>query len=179
MGQYEDPDLGGVYYNRFRYYDSLAGVYMSQDPIGLSGGMALYGYVTDCNFFVDPLGLAGMPKGGWNYGNMPKIDGHQLHHIIPRSKATDPAIKAAGFNVDKPSNLIYLPEETGTHPTRSLHKGWNKGHAEYNTIMTEKLKRINKIGKAEGWSKTEYADELEKLKNNTRKGLREGVIKCR
>lgn len=58
MGQYEDPDLGGVYYNRFRYYDSLAGVYMSQDPIGLHGGANLYGYVHDSNRWTDVFGLS-------------------------------------------------------------------------------------------------------------------------
>lgn len=37
QGQYEDVETG-LYYNRFRYYDPNAGVYMSQDPIGLEGG---------------------------------------------------------------------------------------------------------------------------------------------
>ncbi len=57
LGQYEDSDLGGLYYNRFRYYDSTTGMYISQDPIGLVGGMALYGYVHDSNSWVDPGGL--------------------------------------------------------------------------------------------------------------------------
>ena len=59
MGQYEDAELGGVYYNRFRYYDSGSGVYISQDPIGLEGGLALYGYVKDSNSWVDVFGLRG------------------------------------------------------------------------------------------------------------------------
>ena len=33
MGQYEDEELGGLYYNRFRYYDSGSGVYISQYPM--------------------------------------------------------------------------------------------------------------------------------------------------
>jgi|JI10StandDraft_1071094.scaffolds.fasta_scaffold13245_2 RHS repeat-associated protein len=56
MGQYEDADLGGLYYNRFRYYDSSSGMYISQDPIGLAGGMAFYGYVKDSNTYIDPFG---------------------------------------------------------------------------------------------------------------------------
>ncbi len=56
LGQYEDVELGGLYYNRFRYYDSSSGTYLSQDPIGLAGGMALYGYVKDSNTYVDPFG---------------------------------------------------------------------------------------------------------------------------
>jgi RHS repeat-associated protein len=61
QGQYEDVDLGGLYYNRFRYYDSGSGVYLSQDPIGLAGGMNLYGYVHDSNIWVDVFGLSPNP----------------------------------------------------------------------------------------------------------------------
>ncbi len=58
MGQYEDEELGGLYYNRFRYYDSGSGVYISQDPIGLlSGEFNLYSYVHDTNSWVDIFGL--------------------------------------------------------------------------------------------------------------------------
>ncbi len=57
MGQYEDEELGGLYYNRFRYYDSGSGVYISQDPIGLVGGFNLYAYVKDSNTRIDPFGL--------------------------------------------------------------------------------------------------------------------------
>ena len=36
QGQYEEVETG-LYYNRFRYYDSCAGNYISQNPIWLSG----------------------------------------------------------------------------------------------------------------------------------------------
>lgn len=58
LGQYEDEELGGLYYNRFRYYDSENGNYISQDPIGLAGNNpTLYGYVFDINNEVDILGF--------------------------------------------------------------------------------------------------------------------------
>jgi RHS repeat-associated protein len=56
LGQYEDVETG-LYYNRFRYYSPETGAYISQDPIGLAGGMAFYGYVGDSNAWTDPLGL--------------------------------------------------------------------------------------------------------------------------
>lgn len=56
-GQYEDAETG-LYYNRFRYYDTEAGAYVSPDPIAPSGGLALYAYVRDPLAFVDVLGLA-------------------------------------------------------------------------------------------------------------------------
>jgi RHS repeat-associated protein len=40
-GQYEDEETG-LYYNRFRYYDPDAGGYVSQDQIGLVGGLRLH-----------------------------------------------------------------------------------------------------------------------------------------
>ncbi|MFS1520354.1 RHS repeat-associated core domain-containing protein [Flavobacterium covae] len=58
LGQYEDPELEGLYYNRFRYYDCSIGNYISQDPIGLAGNNpTMYGYVHDSNKQVDPFGL--------------------------------------------------------------------------------------------------------------------------
>lgn len=57
QGQYEDEETG-LAYNRFRYYSPEEGMYLSQDPIGLAGGIRLYGYVGDPNRWVDVLGLA-------------------------------------------------------------------------------------------------------------------------
>jgi RHS repeat-associated protein len=56
QGQYEDAETG-LYYNRFRYYDTDSGNYLSQDPIGLAGGAVLYAYVHDPNSWVDVFGL--------------------------------------------------------------------------------------------------------------------------
>ncbi|MFT0487602.1 RHS repeat-associated core domain-containing protein, partial [Bacteroides thetaiotaomicron] len=57
QGQYEDEETG-LYYNRFRYYSSQMGMYISSDPIGLAGNNpTLYGYVQDVNVWIDPWGL--------------------------------------------------------------------------------------------------------------------------
>ena len=57
QGQYEDVETG-LYYNRFRYYDSCTGNYISQDPIALEGGNpTIYGYVFNSNIELDILGL--------------------------------------------------------------------------------------------------------------------------
>ena len=44
-GQYEDREAG-LAYNRYRYYDPN-GVFISPDPLGLSGGLRAYGHVPD------------------------------------------------------------------------------------------------------------------------------------
>ncbi|MGG5507677.1 MULTISPECIES: RHS repeat domain-containing protein, partial [unclassified Myroides] len=58
LGQYEDIELDGLYYNRFRYYDSNSGLYIAKDPIGLAGNNpTFYAYVWDSNGEVDVFGL--------------------------------------------------------------------------------------------------------------------------
>uniref|UniRef100_UPI001FE17E23 RHS repeat-associated core domain-containing protein n=1 Tax=Chitinilyticum litopenaei TaxID=1121276 RepID=UPI001FE17E23 len=56
-GQYHDSE-SGLHYNTFRYYDPESGRYLSPDPIGLAGGLHLYGYVPDPNGWMDPWGWA-------------------------------------------------------------------------------------------------------------------------
>ena len=48
----------GLYYNRARYYDPQVGRFVSEDPIGLQGGMNPYAYAgNDPVTFSDPFGL--------------------------------------------------------------------------------------------------------------------------
>ncbi|WP_261785029.1 RHS repeat-associated core domain-containing protein, partial [Escherichia marmotae] len=57
-GQYYDEETG-LHYNLFRYYAPECGRFVSQDPIGLNGGINLYAYVKNPLTWIDPLGLAG------------------------------------------------------------------------------------------------------------------------
>ncbi|MGN8118054.1 RHS repeat-associated core domain-containing protein [Labrys sp. 22185] len=57
LGQWQDDETG-LYYNRYRHYDPLAGQYISPDPIGLEGGGRPQAYVANSLAEVDPLGLA-------------------------------------------------------------------------------------------------------------------------
>ncbi|HFW0000262.1 TPA: RHS repeat domain-containing protein, partial [Salmonella enterica subsp. enterica serovar Wangata] len=55
-GQWADEE-SGLYYNRFRYYDSEAVQYLTPDPAKLAGGINPYGYVSNPLKYIDPLGL--------------------------------------------------------------------------------------------------------------------------
>lgn len=49
----------GLYYHRARYYDSTAGRFINEDPIGFLGGGNFYAYVSnDPANHLDPTGLA-------------------------------------------------------------------------------------------------------------------------
>jgi len=54
----------GLFYYRARYYDPVAGRFISEDPIGSGGGINAYAYVgNDPTILVDPFGL---DKGPWH-----------------------------------------------------------------------------------------------------------------
>nr|WP_263406737.1 RHS repeat-associated core domain-containing protein [Affinibrenneria salicis] len=56
QGQHYDEE-SGLFYNRYRYYDPETGRYVTQDPIGLAGGLNPYTYPLSPVTDVDPLGL--------------------------------------------------------------------------------------------------------------------------
>jgi RHS repeat-associated protein len=54
----DQRDETGLSYRRNRYYDSETGQFTQQDPIGIAGGLNLYGYANgDPINFSDPFGL--------------------------------------------------------------------------------------------------------------------------
>ncbi|MBO9730733.1 MAG: RHS repeat protein [Chitinophaga sp.] len=122
QGQVADVETG-LCYNRFRYYDSEEGRYISQDPIGLNGGSRLYGYVHDPNEWVDILGLVkNHCKAKWgthdyaNGGEMKAIDHIWKEHAFHRAPAgkskfreninTKEKVRAMVDEAVKPENLL-------------------------------------------------------------------------
>jgi RHS repeat-associated protein len=56
QGQYFDAE-SNLQYNRHRYYDPSAGIFTSQDPVGLDGGLNQYQFAPNVFGWADPLGL--------------------------------------------------------------------------------------------------------------------------
>ncbi|WP_330166464.1 RHS repeat-associated core domain-containing protein, partial [Bacteroides fragilis] len=134
QGQYYDRETG-LAYNRFRYYSPQMGMYVSQDPIGLAGGILnLYGYVIDVNTTVDILGLSSK-KLGKNI-NAKIGDGMENHHLIPEEvwKQNQVMFDALGLDMDSADNGRLVPDSDkrrmqlgeavyhrGSHPKYSHH----------------------------------------------------------
>ncbi|HBW0987463.1 TPA: RHS repeat-associated core domain-containing protein, partial [Klebsiella aerogenes] len=59
----------GLHYNRHRYYDPEIAGFISQDPIGLAGGLNVYQYAPNPLGWVDPWGLTSVDATGYSvYG---------------------------------------------------------------------------------------------------------------
>jgi RHS repeat-associated protein len=55
---YQNRDMGGSQYMRNRYYDAATGRFTQEDPIGMAGGLNLYGFAAgDPVNYTDPFGL--------------------------------------------------------------------------------------------------------------------------
>ncbi|WP_293633923.1 polymorphic toxin type 15 domain-containing protein [Shewanella sp. CG12_big_fil_rev_8_21_14_0_65_47_15] len=83
QGQYFDSE-SGLHYNHFRYYDPETGRFISQDPIGLLGGINHYRYAPNHINWIDPLGLSCKEGlGEVAYGPPPEEPGLQSVTLLP------------------------------------------------------------------------------------------------
>jgi RHS repeat-associated protein len=65
QGQYYDEETG-LHYNLNRYYDPFTGRYITQDPLGILGGLNSYQYSgSDPINWIDPLGLIKVENNGF------------------------------------------------------------------------------------------------------------------
>ncbi|OCG78424.1 hypothetical protein A9G42_03150 [Gilliamella sp. Nev6-6] len=65
QGQYCDEETG-LHYNLNRYYDPFTGRYITQDPLGILGGLNSYQYANgDPINWIDPLGLIKVENNGF------------------------------------------------------------------------------------------------------------------
>ena len=142
QGQYEDEETG-LYYNRFRYYSSKNGVYISQDPIRLNGRNSIfYSYVKNVNKGVDLFGL------------MPLCNPvNQGHHIVPYQAATDLGIQPFNSQVGVPA--LYFSDAQFTGIEHSAMHGYN--NIGKNTKPLVKASQI----RSNGMSADEWLESLE------------------
>ena len=176
QGQYEDAETG-LYYNRFRYYAPDEGMYISQDPITIEGGMNLYGYVTDTTKLIDVAGLSDSSILGGNLGSAPGLN-HDAHHIV-MANSEDPRMKSLRKQMDefKPpigknakENGIWLPRTANDRlpgSSTTAHKGDGIHGEAYKQEMFERL---------DGKSRADFIAEFEKINDELQNGKK---FKCK
>ncbi|OWW23230.1 hypothetical protein B4Q04_21705 [Zobellia sp. OII3] len=150
QGQYEDSETG-LYYNRFRYYSADEGAYISQDPIGLAGGMPnMYAYVHDSNSRIDVFGLrdcssAKLAKNLEAAGDV-RPNNTAAHHIVGSGKKAKPAndiLKKHNIDIDSSQNGVFLPRK-GSDAPGHLHLG---RHTDaYLEAVNKDIIRADKLG---------------------------------
>ncbi|WP_244109247.1 RHS repeat-associated core domain-containing protein [Burkholderia anthina] len=140
QGQYYDEE-SDLYYNRYRYFDSKITSFISQDPIGLDGGLNLYQFAPNSIVWADPLGLACGPavrqnsRGQWIDARgrfactpaislLPKLKGKTV-------KSIEGILQRAGFTRTNPTNQ---KNQRWKHPDRSevqVHAYGNTNTSQY------------------------------------------------
>jgi RHS repeat-associated protein len=112
-GQYYDQETG-LHYNYFRYYDPTTGRYVTPDPIGLEGGINLFGYTNNPVNQIDPLGLS--------YIIFDRSQGRLI--IITERLPLAPTLEfSAANNVLRPNANPYQPEGNGPAPYGTFSMG--------------------------------------------------------
>ena len=159
QGQYEDAETG-LYYNRFRYYDPNAGSYISQDPIGLTGGNpTLYGYVGEPNSWIDVLGLSKIPaqtlQMKWETHVGSKHTQAHIHHGFPE-KFSDRFKNIADIDVNNPKYHYNLPQNKHTKKP-GVHTNSSRTGRNWNRTWSGILDRVEKMN----LSKSEAKEFLE------------------
>ncbi len=181
QGQYEDTETG-LYYNRFRYYAPEEGIYISQDPIGLAGGSALYAYVGDTNQYVDVLGLsAGSTALDKVLGGIVG-DGKMAHHLIPEltwnaNETFLQKIGIPGSMRDAATNGILI---TSTRPapipgkrTQIYH---STRHRNYTRMVQTKLTAIETRFNAAAITDVQAKQQVEFLQRSLRNKIQKATI---
>ncbi|MCA9579177.1 MAG: RHS repeat-associated core domain-containing protein, partial [Myxococcales bacterium] len=97
-GHYHDATTG-LHCNRFRYYSPELGRYLESDPVGIQGGLNLYGYCADGNPLRD-VDLRGLNKPC--PGNCPQ---QTPPEELAAAEGTDPP----GTRRDSSGQLRYAP----------------------------------------------------------------------
>jgi len=151
QGQWHDEE-SGLYYNRHRYYDPQQGRYISQDPIGLKGGMNHYNYAgNDPINSIDPKGLKteviifeGVGWGGSSFGHVATNIDDTIYSWGPSGMSVMPYqdyMDRNTFRNAKGYTLNLSPEEQAQLEHRLM---WQKGKGSYGALgfnCTDPLER--------------------------------------
>ena len=180
QGQYYDHETG-LAYNRFRYYDPELGRYISQDPIGLAGGIKLYGYVEDPLYAIDILGLSPGSRALDKALGGVKGDQKMAHHLIPEKTwdAHDDFFNRIGLSGqrDAASNGLLMSDSRKSaisHGNKLYH---SSRHRVYTAMVNAKINKIRNRFNLGEITKDEAVRQVRSLQKSLRRKINKGTIK--
>jgi RHS repeat-associated protein len=139
----DKADASGQLYRRNRYYDPAAGRFTQEDPIGLAGGLNLYGFANgDPVNFSDPFGLfpccmtIGLPHSGLYNAVQQAGEKVELDFAIDI---------ASGGIAGTERDLAKVGETIFTKYGRSAHKLWDAGEGFAKEVTLKSGKRADAV----------------------------------
>ena len=150
QGQYYDEE-SGLHYNRFRYYDPEIGRFVSQDPIGLQGGMNLFEYAPNPIVWIDFLGLTPSKKSSRSDDPARQKCGtgkwirhpEKIEHATSYNEARRRAIKEARLEgVPTKPFISYMGPDKGKVLGSQSLDGYNHWRIDYDP-KSSKLFHVN------------------------------------
>ena len=104
-GQYWDPEIG-LAYVWHRYWDPATGRFLSPDPLGIDGGLNLFGFDASPTETVDPTGLAEPYEIGTYSGQ---------NRRNPVDHPTNPGDVGDGLQADEMLTHAFLKHNKSSH----------------------------------------------------------------
>ncbi|MFV3284721.1 RHS repeat-associated core domain-containing protein, partial [Pseudomonas sp. NY15356] len=147
QGQYLDDETG-LHYNTFRYYDAESGRFITQDPIGISGGFNLYRYASNPVNWVDPWGWACNKPGGYKAGD---VDAHgnlspQVNRAVGHKNiAADDFVQSHHFIQHEWAKLNVKGYKRNSAPAILLKSSSGESHAMI-SAMQRARRRVSGFG---------------------------------
>jgi uncharacterized protein RhaS with RHS repeats len=132
--------------------DPQLGRYLSEDPIGLLGGTALYGYVEDSALWIDPFGLKACNINKRTKKRLlSKKPRHManphMHHIVMEGKFSKWGKEARGY-VTKARSILRR-NNISLQKDHNVVWARNEGHSkDYAKKVYEDLAKAEKAGGA-------------------------------
>ncbi|MET3052349.1 RHS repeat-associated core domain-containing protein [Pseudomonas alkylphenolica] len=176
QGQYFDDETG-LHYNTFRYYDPEVGRFVTQDPIGLQGGINLYKYAMNPVVWIDPWGLTCSSDAKALRENMvaagksePSFK-NSAHHIVMsnstdvRMVALQGKMKDLDIDINTAHNGIFLPSNSKVKlPAGSTLPNHASIHTNaYKQKVYDRLVSIN--------NSRDFLSELNKMSSEIARGV--------
>jgi RHS repeat-associated protein len=132
----EKRDASGLLYRRNRYYDPATGRFTQEDPIGLAGGINVYGFAAgDPVSYSDPYGLSTCDKATDRIGLLACKVGQK---VAPAA----PALNAAALAI----TMLPLVEGYGGMAVLGLSAARGANMLEAAGVLGGSIRAVNAVG---------------------------------